>query len=288
MSGNSQSSDRAQLWSAYWASARGKQDGCLPGRTPQITQLLRNTWHHIAAILPPESFVLDLGTGNGTVLQLMSERRSDLQLIGVDLAEELPPAPSGTTLHSGIDLAQLPFPDASFAAVTSQFGIEYAALTPALCEVGRILQRGGKAIFITHRTDSPVLTQNLRRASALDWALGHLAATPTAGKIEQLPAMAIAEFGQQSPAWEITEALRRAQMQHGNAHIAPLAAELKQRATLERCRITALAAACTIADDDVAWATSAETASLAEIERHDLRATPTEPPFARIRVFIRE
>ena len=287
MNRKTQSSDRARLWSAYWASSSGQQDGCLPGRTPRITQMLRDIWHHVASILPPGSSVLDLGTGNGTVLQSMSERRTDLALIGVDLAQKLPPTPRGTTLHSGVDLAELPFDDAGFAAVTSQFGIEYAALGPALSEVGRVLKPGGKAVFITHRMDSPVLRQNLWRANCLNWALERLAISPSAQQIEQLPAEAIATFGQDSPAWEITEALRRTLIQDGESQVGSLAAVLRQRAELESDRIAALADACRLADEDASWVTAAQSAQLSEVERHDMRGTPTDPPFARIKVFVR-
>ncbi len=221
------------------------------------------------------------------VLQLMRERRSDLQLIGVDLADKLPPAPPGTTLHSGIDLAKLPFADTSFAAVTSQFGIEYALLAPALFEVGRVLKPGGKAVFITHRMDSPVLKQNLWRANCLDWALEQLERVSPNEQIHELPAQAIATFGQCSPAWEITEAVRRTLVQRGACHVAPLIAELKQQATLERDRIAALADACRLADDDASWIAAVQAAQLEEIERYDIRAMKSEPPFAYIRVFMR-
>lgn len=109
--------------------------------------------------------MLDLATGGGAVLRAISDERPDLELTGVDYAV----VPNWSPVHrimSGVDCANLPFPDASFEAVTSQFGIEYCP-ADTIREALRVLRPGGRARFVIHHAGSPAIRHNHRRRDAM-------------------------------------------------------------------------------------------------------------------------
>lgn len=161
-----------QPWSAYWSSGgRTGSRGCLPGGVPTIQAVQQQLWTEEAKPLRKAASVLDLATGDGAVLRIMLSVRRDLKLTGVDLAQDLPAAPAGIGLKSGVAAERLPFPDGRFDLVTSQFGIEYADVPAALSEVARVLRAGGRCTFLLHHAEGPVVRHNRQRAEALRWAV---------------------------------------------------------------------------------------------------------------------
>ena len=109
--------------------------------------------------------VLDIATGSGAVPRAMQAVRT-LYVEAVDYAPAGQAIP-GVRLHSGVDAARLPFGDGSFEAITSQFGIEYAA-PDALREAARVSAPGGEIRLIVHHTDSPIVGANVARRHALE------------------------------------------------------------------------------------------------------------------------
>jgi SAM-dependent methyltransferase len=107
------------------------------------------TWQrHVAAyglcapMLPPGK-ALDLGCGVGHSFELL--RR---ETVGLDVAPSVLAGQDRETIAA--DMAQLPFPDASFASVLSVQSLEHAPdPAPVLSEAGRVLEPGGVAIFVT-------------------------------------------------------------------------------------------------------------------------------------------
>jgi hypothetical protein len=63
------------------------------------------------------------------------------------------------------DLSTLPFPDAAFDGVASQFGIEYADVAAAAREAMRVLTPGGGGHFVLHHADSAI-TQSASKSLA--------------------------------------------------------------------------------------------------------------------------
>ncbi|MDP8993778.1 MAG: class I SAM-dependent methyltransferase [Pseudomonadota bacterium] len=163
------SGDR-EVWADFWA-ASGPAAGCLPRALEEIDAAERALWQDFARRLPKGARVLDLGTGDGAVPAKMAEARRDLRLTGVDSSPRLPRAPRGVTLRAGVPIEALPFAAASFDAVTSQFGYEYADAAAAAREVARVLKPGGRLLFVVHRSDGSILAHNLPRREALVWAL---------------------------------------------------------------------------------------------------------------------
>ena len=156
-------------WSDYW-SGGGSGAGCLPEAMPAIESVQRQTWQSAALAVRRNGRVLDLATGDGVVLRHLAKARPDLKLVGVDNAERLPPAPSGITLRAGVAIERLPFPDARFDLVTSQFGLEYGDVAKAAHEIRRVLAAAGALWTVVHHQGSGIVAHNLARREALHWA----------------------------------------------------------------------------------------------------------------------
>lgn len=150
-------------WSGYWQGT-GRAQGCLPGAPPALAAALANGWTVFARSLPLSAPVLDLATGSGAVPRALLAVRPDLAVTGVDSAALPPGAP--LDLRGGIDAAALPFADAAFDAVTSQFGIEYCP-SAALAEAARALKPGGRLRFVLHHAGSRALAHNRARHEAI-------------------------------------------------------------------------------------------------------------------------
>lgn len=255
-------------WAEFWASNAGSAGGgCLPTHWAALEDAQKATWFDFIASLPKSARLLDLATGDGRVLKWMLSRRRDLKLTGVDLAPQLPAAPRGTTTRGGVAMETLPYPDARFHAVTSQFGFEYGDVETAAREIARVLRPGGRVGLLVHRGDGPILEHNRRRAEAIAWALDDIsvigrartalsigpggfqvavdAATKAAREGEQ-------RFGQRSPGWEIPEAVRRTLLMGGQAGVPSMLgtlASIEQMARNELGRIDSLVRACARADE---------------------------------------
>lgn len=257
----------AAAWSDFWAANAGApQGGCLPQRWAAIEEAQAQAWRGFIADLPEGASVLDLATGDGRVLGWMRAARPDLALIGIDLAPALPPPPDGTQTRGGVAMESLPFGEGEFGAVVSQFGFEYGDVPAVAAEIARVLVPGGKVGLMVHRGDGPILEHNLARRSAIDWVLGEqqLGAilrqaldAPNGGpQVAAQVAAAIClvgarRFGEDSPGWEIPEALRRAVLmgvEAGREAILATIAEIEARAANEVGRIASLERACGVAD----------------------------------------
>ncbi len=264
--------NQSDVWTDFWAeTARGDSaatgGGCLPTHSPVLEDAQKAAWFGFIAKLPKSARLLDLATGDGRVLKWMLARRRDLKLTGVDLAPELPDAPRGTKLRGGVAMESLPFPDARFQAVTSQFGFEYGDVEATAVEIARVLRPGGRIGLLVHRGDGPILGHNLSRAQAISWALDEKSAIGRArsaltmgpgGLQLALDAATDAarggerRFGQHSPGWEIPEAVRRTLIMGRQAGVPSMLATLssiERHARNEIGRIDSLARACATADD---------------------------------------
>ena len=257
----------AAAWSDFWAANAGAgQGGCLPQRWAAIEEAQRAAWRDFVTPLPQGAAVLDLATGDGRVLGWMHAERPDLALTGIDLAPDLPAPPEGTTTRGGVAMEALPFGDSEFAAVVSQFGFEYGDVAQVATEIARVLAADGRVGLMVHRGDGPILEHNLARRAAIDWVLGEqrlaqiirqaLDAPNGGPDVAAQVAAAVGivgsrRFGEDSPGWEIPEALRRAVlmgMQAGRDAILATIAEIEARAANETGRIASLERACGVAD----------------------------------------
>ncbi|MCH2487329.1 MAG: class I SAM-dependent methyltransferase, partial [Erythrobacter sp.] len=223
-------------------------------------------WQNFAVSIPEKGKVVDLATGDGRVLAWIGAERGDLDHEGIDLAPNLPPSPPGTTTRGGIAMEDLPFDDGSVAAVTSQFGFEYGSIPLVVKEIARILAPGGTVGLMMHRGDGPILKYNTLRREQLEWALSDraivsrtrasigdgtnfAAALPYAAETAE---KGMELYGQTSPAWEISEAVRRTLLmgeRAGRGFVLDTLGAIESQAGNEIGRIRALMRACAVADD---------------------------------------
>ncbi len=166
MSGNA---DR-RAWGDFWQTSRG-ESGYPQAALERIDAVQQACWDAFARELPRGARVLDLATGSGIVLARMQRVRPDLKLTGVDSAPMLPQAPKGVILKPCVAMEKLPFADASFTAVTSQFGYEYGDTPAIAAEVGRVIRAGGQVQLLMHHAQSPIVDHHLARHAALLWAV---------------------------------------------------------------------------------------------------------------------
>lgn len=242
----------APEWDEYWRDAApGK--GCLPGAPGEVSRALERCWVQFARSLPRGARVLDIASGDGAVARALLRVRKDLRLEAVDLADIKRHA-ADIRFHAGVDAAALPFPDASFSAATSQFGIEYAA-PEALDEAVRVLQPGGTLRLVIHHRASRAVRHNAGRAAAIRALLDaglEKAARRAAARLPSDPAIdgataAIqARHRGQSVVIELPAAFAQALARpDGSARIA----ELVSRARAEVARLVAMQSAARDAEE---------------------------------------
>lgn len=261
------STDRA-AWSDFWANNAGSTaGGCLPTRSAEMEAAQRAMWASFVADLPESAAVLDLATGDGRVLGWMRAERDDLKLFGIDFAPDLPDAPEGTETRGGVAMEDLPFEADTQMAVVSQFGFEYGDVAAIAEEIARVLAPAGKVGLMIHRGDGPILEHNLARSASIDWAISEKAigtvarnalAAPNGGAdaaaqvCGALAMLGANKFGQETPAWEIPEAMRRAIVMgkdDGMDGILEVITAIEAQAANETGRIGSLQRACVTADD---------------------------------------
>lgn len=97
--------------------------------------------------------VLDVAAGTGDVAIAMAWRMPRVRITGIDLSGEMLAVGRGKVARLGLDgrivlkegdAERLPFPDATFDAVTIGFGIRnFGSIKAGLSEAFRVLRRGG-------------------------------------------------------------------------------------------------------------------------------------------------
>lgn len=242
-------------WSGFWQSEPAAQSGAtLANLPPELRDRLDAPWRALATELPAKARVLDLATGGGIVLDLLRRERGDLVLTGVDSAPDLP-SRRGMSLRGGISTHSLPFANASFAAVTSRFGIEYGSLDAGAGEAARVLRPGGSLCLLVHHAQSNVLRHNQARRDALRWAAHEsgwvgralnlarsrrAVALPTPPTFRSAAAEAVARFPTQPVASEFLGGLAQV-LEAGPPHAGEaMIRKLVDRADGERARLDAL------------------------------------------------
>lgn len=297
-----------EAWNTFWErqdSAGQSQEGtgCLPTGWQGIAEMQKRVWHSFTRSLPEGAKLLDLATGGGVVLQMIMEKRRDLNLTGVDRATALPAPPKGITLRGGIDMAELPFADNHFAAITSQFGFEYGDIEAIAKEAARVLAPGGKIGLVTHRLNGPIVAHNRRRREQIAWAIEEndlvsvarnslklrgagIAAIPQA--IVEAPEKGAAAHGQGSAAWEIAEAIRQTLhlgRQDSPDRVLAVLNDIEAQAKNELGRIASLERAATVASDADNLAKVLEDAGFRFSEEAMMTDGRSPDPFATYHVY---
>ena len=169
-------------WDRYWRADRiaSCMDGA--GRSNYDDRVAAG-WRAFFQSLPNDSRILDLCTGNGAVAVIAAESNAihakGFAITGVDFADidprrfvhRLGVIARDIVFVPKISVEQLPFTDASFDAVVSQYGIEYSKLDKSLPEAVRVLSPGGKMRLFMHAKEGTVAASTKRAISDADFLL---------------------------------------------------------------------------------------------------------------------
>lgn len=115
--------------------------------------------------------LLEVGAGTGAVARWLSQQPSAPWIVASDLSQPRAADVAPLCFVAGARLEQLPFRDAAFGAVISQFAIEYAERSAAVVEVARVLAPGGRLALVLHRADGLLVRVARHERAHHDWVL---------------------------------------------------------------------------------------------------------------------
>lgn len=169
--------DETKAWDLYWET--GALESCVTQSDALVQGALESFWREFSEGLNSQAKVLDLATGNGSVINNLLKFNANMHVTGVDRAQ-IKPDPNllmakkeQVSLVSNTDIKKMSFTDGSFQLVTSQFGIEYALTREAkgvddvIAESSRILEKHGKAQFLIHHNQSSLVKSNRTKLDEL-------------------------------------------------------------------------------------------------------------------------
>ena len=153
-------------WTTFW---REQPTGsrCLQAASGEVRNALGGHWKKLAARLPGNPQIVDLGCGSGVVGMQLLTAHIRATITGVDAAQiAFPPRPR-MKIHDNVYMESLPFPDAYFGAAVSQFGFEYSRTELAALEVARVLKTGAALSLLVHHSESPIVKAEAEHERAL-------------------------------------------------------------------------------------------------------------------------
>ncbi|WP_070989050.1 class I SAM-dependent methyltransferase [Halofilum ochraceum] len=170
-------------WDRYWAY----------GNLHSFSQVTQGNyggdiaafWREQFAALPDGACIVDVATGNGAVALLALDTAAatgrEFTVHGTDLAaiDPVTQVPDGDVrerlasihFHPRTPAEALPFADATFDLVCSQFGLEYSDTARSIPELARVLRSGGRAALIVHHGDSSFVRAAREEAQGIDYVL---------------------------------------------------------------------------------------------------------------------
>lgn len=169
------------IWNDYWHFDRLASFENLG--EANYSQDIEAGWASFFESLPLDASILDLCTGNGAIAVIAAEAAQrgakNFQIAGVDAADVNPylyvrrhrDKLASIDFFPATPVERLPWPDGSFDAVVSQFGIEYSDLTRSIAELARVLAPGGKARLSLHAAEGDVVRQSRRVVEEIDFIL---------------------------------------------------------------------------------------------------------------------
>lgn len=181
-------------WDHFWQ--KGEASCCDDRGSPGQADAVERVWRYLFDSCPAGTNVVDLCTGNGSVLAIASASTRLRQGIGVDSARIRPlDYPACTFLRASAEA--LPLADRSVDLVVSQFGVEYTSVSLSLAEAARVLKPAGRVVFVMHAADGVTASAASRQLDDLHELLNVQQTFPAA--IEALNKVVSVERAQQRP-----------------------------------------------------------------------------------------
>lgn len=165
---------RQAVWARHWAG--GAAHSCAGSYGATYGGAVAAFWRGVCDRTPAPARALDIATGSGAIPRLWLGFRAGDAWDAVDLAPDAPAwmqkAGPALRFHGGVLAEALPFPDARFDLVTSQYGLEYGDLARAVPELLRVRAPQGRVALVLHHAASrPVALAGIELAH-LDWLAG--------------------------------------------------------------------------------------------------------------------
>ncbi|GKW52183.1 hypothetical protein NCCP2140_12360 [Pseudoalteromonas sp. NCCP-2140] len=166
-------------WTNYWQQGHLTSFG--NGFKNNYQGALQQFWYSFANKLEENAAILDVGTGNGALIQLLQKDKK-LNCFGVDKATIHPEVSKsiGGTFLSNTAVEKLPFNDDEFSCVVAQFALEYSLINKSIQEVFRVLQRKGVFAFVCHHPESIIVKPNTLILSAAHFVKRNITPSLTA------------------------------------------------------------------------------------------------------------
>jgi SAM-dependent methyltransferase len=171
--------ERGAVWSRYWAQGAGHS--CAGSYKDGYGGAIARFWAERFAALPTPARVLDIATGNGALPRLLLQTRAEPGIVceALDLATVTPPWLDGLPpdqrarfrVRSGCAAEVLPYADAHFDLVTSQYGLEYSDLEHSLPEVRRVLAPAGWVALVLHHAQGRPVRLARIEIDHIEWLL---------------------------------------------------------------------------------------------------------------------
>jgi ubiquinone/menaquinone biosynthesis C-methylase UbiE len=149
-------------WSDYWSQGYLTSFG--QDIKNNYTGKLKLSWLEFTKQLKRNDKILDVGTGNGALIQLIQENNDNrFRIVGVDQAQVNDQVVKNIygEIQANVQAESLPFADAYFDAVVAQFALEYSDLASSIPELFRVLKPGGFYQVICHELDSDIVQPNI-------------------------------------------------------------------------------------------------------------------------------
>jgi len=178
MSGNEQ---RRESWSRYWQG--GALHSCGGSFEGNYGDSIGAFWRSVFKPLTATDRVLDIATGNGALPRLLLDTKGTAaalpEIDAIDLAAIDPPwyQACGAEIrdrlrfHAGVAAERLPFADASFDLVISQYGLEYSDLSASVGGIVRVMKPEATVALIAHHADSLPVRLGRAECVEIDWLL---------------------------------------------------------------------------------------------------------------------
>ena len=212
MNDKSDTSAPAGSWTWYWADPASAA-ACVPQAGEVVQQLISDRWQEFGKELANGSRIADLACGMGAAGRALLTGNESADVVGVDYANISEDADLPFPVRTGVPIEDLPFTDAEFDGVISQFGFEYAG-EEASTELVRILKPGGKVRLLMHHEQSVVVQANNVRRNLLESisAFGAINAARAGdrGRLQAGFGNLIGQYGEQPLILEIATACRDA------------------------------------------------------------------------------
>ena len=166
MAERSLSDERQAAWSRLWA-----QGGAGSFHDPAGGDLpLRTHWQEWFAGLPPDARVLDIATGNGILPRWLIEAHTTATCDAVDRADIRPRWHSARVqFHPLTSAEHLPWNEALFDAVVSQFGVEYGDLAVIFEQLTRVSRPSAALQLVMHHVDSHPVRLAAEEVTHAEW-----------------------------------------------------------------------------------------------------------------------